>query len=262
MGVMDTPPQTPAVPIATPPVAPAATPPAGGSVILTPEVLGQIIAEWEAGKDAAKKGKKRGSYKRKLPKFLTLDQVRRLFAVLPREPELVMAYRLMYEALMRVSEVCRLRVRDIIFDEGAVMIIGSKSGDRTIGIDDKLLSDLKIHVEERGPEEFICQSDFMRPFTRHILEKRLKRRLHIAGLEKQKDGKGEVNFIIHPHTLRHTGAREMLNQGRLSLNEVQEMLGHRNVATTSIYTSTTGRALRDKLKAKGGISVAEEDKVT
>lgn len=232
------------------------TPAGAGQVVVNEELLAKLIARLEAAEEKSQKGKKRGSYKEKLPKFLTLDQIQRLFAVIPREPELVMAYRLMYEALMRVSEVCRLRVRDVIFEEGAVKIIGSKSGDRTIGIDDRLLADLQEHVEDRGPEEFVCQSDFMRPFTRHMLEKRLKRRLKIAGLDKDQ---GEVDFLVHPHTLRHTGAREMLNQGKLTLNEVQKMLGHKNVATTSIYTSTTGKILRDKLKAKGGISVVAKD---
>ena len=59
---------------------------------------------------------------------------------------------------------------------------------------------------------------------------------------------GRRQWKVHPHTLRHTYASRLLDSG-FSLAEVQQLLGHSNIITTSVYLHTNSKALREKIQA-------------
>jgi integrase/recombinase XerD len=193
----------------------------------------------------------RASYgKVRLPKYLTEDQVRLLFQKIPvGDREEKMAFRLMYAALLRVSEVCKLRVRNINFVERIVAVRDSKGGDRNVHMGSGLTLELQKHLEGRGPTDWVARPTGTAPFTRFQLDKRLAKYAKDAGLTP-----GVLGFRLHCHTLRHSGARELLRKDLLNVNDIKQMLGHKDLATTTIYLATLGEEIREKLK-RGELTV-------
>ena len=92
------------------------------------------------------------------------------------------------------------------------------------------------YIKEKNmtPGIFIFSKTDGRPMTREALWKIVKKSSRIAGIEKD----------IGPHTLRHTFATHMLENGS-DLRVIQELLGHANIDTTQIYTHINRRNLKD-----------------
>ena len=109
---------------------------------------------------------------------------------------------------------------------------------------------LQRHVGERTRESVVVGRSVSNPFTRFQLDKRLRKYAGWAGLTDE-----VVGFKVHCHTLRHSGAREYLRQGILTVNDLQKMLGHRDLATTGIYLDTLAEEIGEKLDRKGGLKV-------
>ena len=86
-------------------------------------------------------------------------------------------------------------------------------------------------------------------FDRHQLHRRVREYAKNAGLTEE-----ALGFKLHCHTFRHSGAREYLRKGVLNVSDLCSVLGHADLATTSIYLRTLGEGIAEKLK-KGGLSV-------
>lgn len=186
------------------------------------------------------------------PKYLTEAQVQQLFDAGDGAPEGERrAFKLMYLGLLRVSEVCKLRVRDLVIDERLIRVVKGKGGDRHVGIGDTFAPELAGSVENKKPDDFVVTAEDGQPFTRFKLDKRLERDFaDQAGFGRSQDGSFPLGFRIHCHTLRHSGARAYLRQGILDIDELRDMLGHADLTSTSIYLKTLGERIREKLKRK------------
>ena len=123
------------------------------------------------------------------------------------------------------------KVRTIYFSERAVCRIKKYLNQRN-DIDDALFINYK-----RGAEK----SNASRRLTTKSIEDIVKKYIKIAGLP----------IIATPHTIRHSFATDLLAQG-VDLRLVQEFLGHRNIATTQIYTHVTNKQLQDVHKKLHG----------
>jgi integron integrase len=207
----------------------------------------------------------------RLPVVLSRDEVRALFQRLDGVSRLMAS--LLYGAGLRVLECCRLRVQDIDFATNQIVVRGGKGDkDRVTMLPGIVKAGLLEHLEDvraqhrhdlvagagwvelptalmrkypNAGREWVWQWVF--PATR-IYRDRLtgqRRRHHLHESVLQRAVKAAVRHAglakrASPHTLRHSFATHLLEDGH-DIRTVQELLGHRDVTTTMIYTHVLNR---------------------
>ncbi len=137
----------------------------------------------------------------------------------------------MYASGLRVSELIGLKQADINAHKATVRVLGKGQKTRLVPLGefayDQVLAYLAkrklVNPKEQSPYLFINR--YGKPISRQFFFKRIKRYASQVGL----------STAISPHTLRHSFATHLLEQGA-SLRAVQEMLGHTHLSTTQIYT--------------------------
>jgi integrase/recombinase XerD len=146
---------------------------------------------------------------------------------------------------LRVSEVVALKGHDLDFEKGTIRVNLGKGGkDRVVPVDQETQGWLRAWSERRAslgksardPLFFGLRTRGKALLPRYV-HHLVKRLAEAAGIEKK----------VGPHVLRHTYASNMLSRG-LNLREVQQLLGHANVATTQIYTHVNPDELRRKIQ--------------
>lgn len=157
-----------------------------------------------------------------MPVFLTKEEVMRLFnAVDNSKHKLILE--LMYSAGLRVSEVVNLRKQDLEFERGIGWVRKGKGNkDRPFIIAKCLEAKLKQH----------CDS-----VVNFLFEGRKGRHLHIRSVQeivKNAAKKAKINKNIHPHSLRHSFATHLIENG-YDVATVQPLLGHNSAETTMMY---------------------------
>jgi integrase/recombinase XerC len=194
---------------------------------------------------------------RRLPKFLTLEQMRDLLGApvklmtLPKRKgpgrpvsaavclRDVAVLETIYSCGLRVSELCGLRAEDIDWGEQIVRVRGKGKKERLVPIGQPALraiqgywSTLKRPPAGEAPV-FLAETKKPAPLRPIQLSRRLKQYLVIAGLDP----------ALTPHKLRHSYATHLLDAGA-DLRSVQELLGHAHLITTQVYTHVTTERLK------------------
>lgn len=158
--------------------------------------------------------------------------------------------RLMLDSGLRSAEVLALHLRDIDFNSGQLMVRNGKgSKDRSLWLGPDLVALLRAFVETQSkvqPRDLIFTTATGRPLVTRYL------RFMVAALAK----KAGIDKHIHPHTLRHTFATDLLRQTK-NLRIVGKALGHsdKSIGTTAIYTHIVDdemEAAMKGLRATGG----------
>ena len=149
---------------------------------------------------------------------------------------------LMYGAGLRVSELVNLTLYSIDFQNDIIIIEGKGSEERLVPLNPYAKDALKAYLEIRpslikkqnGVPEKLFLNNHGKGITRQGFNLILKNILE------------EKNIKTHatPHTLRHTFATDLLNNGA-DLKSIQTLLGHSDIATTSIYTHIVNNKLKD-----------------
>jgi integron integrase len=209
---------------------------------------------------------------RQVPSVLSPGEVKRLLAEMPDGPSRLLAG-LMYGAGLRVFEACRLRVKDFDFAHRVVLVYEGKGGaSRRTPLPDSLLEALEV---QRSLVETVHAGDvelgfggtslppglarkyrlvartlpwqYMFPAARLAVDPRdgSTRRHHIDESVVQKAvkaaaAKAQLTKRATCHTLRHSFATHVLANGH-DIRTVQELLGHKDVQTTMIYTHVLNR---------------------
>jgi integrase/recombinase XerD len=175
----------------------------------------------------------------RLPDTLTLDEVERLLEAPDVTTIRGLRDRAMLETLyatgLRVSELCGLRRGDVNLKLGFVRCVGKGNRERIVPLGRVAIGWLQQYLAAREDEAdalFPGRGDT--PITRGSFWVIIKEQARRAGLRKP----------LSPHTLRHSFATHLLERGA-DLRAIQEMLGHRNIATTQIYTHVTADTLRE-----------------
>jgi integrase/recombinase XerD len=175
-----------------------------------------------------------------LPKFLTEEEIERLFSAPDVSTEMGVRDRtmleLMYAAGLRVSELVSLKQTEVDIASGVVSCHGKGSKERRVPIGKSAIHWLQQYSAVKAgygkpayPNLFLHSG---KPLTRQIAWTIIKRHAATAGI----DG-------VSPHTLRHSFATHLLQHGADS-RSVQALLGHSDISTTQIYTHITDRHLR------------------
>lgn len=182
-----------------------------------------------------------------LPTYLTIDEVNKLLDI-----EVTDAFssrnkailELMYATGLRISEVISLEFKNIDYDECIIRVMGKGSKERIVPINDYAIKYLKEYIDNYRPElvkneinNYIFLNNHGRMLTRQGIFKMIKNYAALKNIKK----------TIGPHTLRHTFATHLLENGA-DLRVIQELLGHSDISTTQIYTHLTKEALHNEYK--------------
>jgi integrase/recombinase XerD len=180
----------------------------------------------------------------KLPSVLTPPEVERLLAAPGTNGSGDIRDRAMLELLyatgLRVSELVALRTRDVNLDAGFLLTMGKGEKERLVPIGESARTALTEYIglvrsgqDKKGDSPFLFLTRLGERMTRQSFWNIIKKRARIAGIVKN----------ISPHTLRHSFATHLLENGA-DLRSVQIMLGHADLSSTQIYTHVT----RERLK--------------
>lgn len=182
---------------------------------------------------------------RKLPHFLSTDEVGRLLAAPPADANAGKRDRAMLETLysagLRVSELVGLNDGDWYRDEGVVRVRGKGRKERLAPIGSYAEAALTEWLAVRKLAPSIPAGDEA-PFFTNKFGKRITTRSVARMLEKYLKESG-LDMRTSPHTLRHSFATHLLDGGA-DIRSVQELLGHKSLVTTQIYTHVSTASLR------------------
>jgi integrase/recombinase XerC len=192
---------------------------------------------------------------KRLPGFLTTDQITALFeaplrewkarrekdenldgTVFVRDAALLET---IYSCGLRISEVCGLRAEDVGGGEGVIRVRGKGKKERLAPIGQPALEAIErywslLPCQPTGAAPvFYANPSRQTPVYPRLVQLRLKEYLQAAGLDHR----------LTPHKLRHSFATHMLDAGA-DLRSVQELLGHAHLVTTQIYTHVTTERLK------------------
>ncbi len=185
---------------------------------------------------------------RTLPKCLSEEEVTRLLdeaskAGTPESQRDATILELLYATGLRVSELVSLNVQDIDLQESYVRCWGKGSRERIAYLYPKALSELKEYLAGARVVLLGARKNEHALFVNHRGE-RLTRQW-VWNILKTYSKKAGIDERITPHTLRHSFATHLLQNGA-SLRHVQELLGHSSISTTQVYTHLTDSHLRQE----------------
>ena len=146
---------------------------------------------------------------------------------------------LMYATGMRVSELVNLNLSNIYSSDSIITTIGKGDKQRNIPVYSKVFTNIELYVSTYRKKYAKFETDALF-ITR--LGKRMSRQAFWLIIKNIANSAG-INKNISPHMIRHSFATHLL-QGGASLKNVQDLLGHANIATTQIYTQLSNEYVK------------------
>lgn len=180
---------------------------------------------------------------KKLPTYLTLEEVSKLLDVeikSPYDARNKAILELLYSSGIRISELCNMQTSNYNSYECIIRLIGKGSKERIIPLGDYAISVLEDYINNYRPKinKKNINSIFINnrgdAVSRQFIFKVIKKECLKKGIRKN----------VSPHTLRHTFATHLLQNGA-DLRIIQELLGHENISTTQIYTHVSNQELKN-----------------
>ncbi len=208
---------------------------------------------------------------KRVPTVLSRDEAKRVIARMDGVYRIMT--QLMYGSGLRLMEVMRLRVKDLDFDNHQIVVRDGKGeNDRISMFPDTLVEPLRLHLQvvrslheqdlalglgtvylpyaldrkyPNASREFAWQYVFPAPYlsTDPVSGVRQRHHLNESSLQKavkQAARQASIDKSVSPHTFRHSFATHLLESG-YDIRTVQELLGHKDVKTTMIYTHVLNR---------------------
>lgn len=183
--------------------------------------------------------------KRKLPDVLNYEEVAALLDFkelkMPRDYEERCVFELLYATGLRASELVQLKIADIDFAERKIRTLGKGSKERIVFFGEYAEVALRDYLREREKllngkkNEYVFLNTLGERMSRSSLEQMVAKRVKKIALQHH----------VSPHTLRHTFATHLLENGA-DIRTVQELLGHEKLNTTQIYTHLSNDYLRQE----------------
>lgn len=171
-----------------------------------------------------------------LPEVLNLDEINLILAQADISDPLGIRNKAIIETLyscgLRVSELTELLLSNIYFEEKYLVVIGKGNKQRLVPLSPQAISNILLWLPhrselpiQRGHDDYLFLNRRGKKLTRVMVFTIVKNLVEQAGVKKS----------VSPHTFRHSFATHLL-EGGANLRAIQEMLGHKSVLTTEIYT--------------------------
>ena len=182
-----------------------------------------------------------------LPEVLNLDEINSILAQADISDPLGVINKAIIETLyscgLRVSELTELLLSNIYFEEKYLVVIGKGNKQRLVPLSPQAISNILSWLPHRselpiqkGHEDYLFLNRRGKKLTRVMVFTIVKNLVEQAGVKKS----------VSPHTFRHSFATHLL-EGGANLRAIQEMLGHKSVLTTEIYTHLSIHYLREEI---------------
>ncbi|MVZ65128.1 tyrosine-type recombinase/integrase [Sphingobacterium sp. DK4209] len=185
----------------------------------------------------------------KLPTIVEKDKLVQLLDNLEQELETFEDIRdfivleLLFGTGIRVSELIKIKEIDVDFYNKKILILGKRSKERFVPINNTLLEELKRYLLEKKQQNFqniipeLVVTKEGKPAYRELIYKIVKKYLSMITSQKKRS----------PHVLRHTFATALLDNGA-DLNAIKELLGHAGLSATQVYTHNSAERLKSIYK--------------
>lgn len=187
----------------------------------------------------------------KLPKILSREAASRLLSRLKTDNPIGLrnrvALQLCYRAGLRISEVCNLALADVDLREGYVYVQqGKGKKDRVVPLDPETIELCRkwLSVRPSTADDYFITTMAGGKVSDRYLREVCYRLSRITGIYITDNHRKKP---VHPHILRHSFATERLEDG-FTLPEVQALLGHSDISTTSVYLHVRPAALKAKMQ--------------
>ena len=149
----------------------------------------------------------------------------------------------LYGCGLRVSELVGLRISDLYFSDGYILVEGKGGKQRLVPISENAVREIILYMEDRkeldikrGNENILFLNRRGTKLSRVMIFYIVKQACESCGIQKK----------VSPHTLRHTFATHLL-EGGANLRAIQQILGHESITTTEIYTHLDRQFLRQEI---------------
>ena len=184
---------------------------------------------------------------KKLPDVLTIDEINRILDIKITDNYSIRnkaMLELIYASGLRVSELVNLKTYDVDTTDNIVRTMGKGSKERIIPIGEYATNALNSYLSirdtfiKREINDYLFLNNHGKKMTRQGFFKIIKKLARDNNIKKD----------ISPHTLRHSFATHMLNNGA-DLRTIQELLGHSDISTTQIYTHISTEKLKNTFES-------------
>ena len=183
----------------------------------------------------------------KVPEVLTLGEVDQIINSVDVSTTEGQRNRAILETLyscgLRVSELTNLKISQLNFDDGYIIVEGKGRKQRLVPISDRAIQEIKYYLMDRGMGVIKRGSE-----DTLFLNRRGSKlsRVMIFNIVKRYTEEANVGKNVSPHTFRHSFATHLL-EGGANLRAIQSMLGHESIVTTEIYTHLDRSLIRHEI---------------
>lgn len=199
-------------------------------------------------------GIKTPKQEKRMPKYLSLDDSKKLLSVTADENDEnkerdYAIITLFLNCGLRLSELVGINISNIDFSEYKLTVIGKGNKERTIYLNEACIKAIQdylsvrpkegVKVDSKGSNKALFLSKRKERISNRMVQYIVERELMKAGLDTSK---------YSTHKLRHTAATLMYQYGHVDIRALQELLGHESIATTEIYTHVSNEQVRDAVE--------------
>ena len=186
---------------------------------------------------------------RSLPTVLTHQEIEQLIGAIDHSTKEGLRNRAILEVLyacgLRVSELTNLKLSNIYLHISFIKVIGKGNKERMVPIGEEAIKHLEFYLQERNQmtniktesEDIVFLNRRGGQLTRNMIFMIIKALAKDAGIDKK----------VSPHTFRHTFATHLI-EGGANLRVVQDLLGHKSIITTEIYTHLDMNYLKETIQ--------------
>ncbi len=185
---------------------------------------------------------------KKIPDFLTLEEINLILGAIdlshPQGQRNRAILETLYSCGLRVSELLELKLSDYFPELGYLRVVGKGNKERIVPIGSEAIKYNQIYLTsirnhqniQEGYQDHVFLNRRGKKLTRVMVFHIVKRAVADAGIDK----------VVSPHTFRHSFATHMV-EGGADLKSIQDMLGHKSITTTEIYTHLDTQYLKDTI---------------